>query len=63
MVDRVKGLSEVNRHGHCAVRWQGLIKALNHLLCEGEKGSGGGAVGTETMLCVGKGKGVEFWKE
>ena len=63
MVDRVECLGKVKGHGHCAVWWQGLIKALSHLLCEGEKGSGGGAVGTEAMLCVGKRKGVEFWKE
>ena len=63
MFDCVKCLGKVKRYSHCAVRWQGLINALNHLLCEGEKGSGGGAVGTEAMLGVGKGKGVEFWKE
>ena len=33
------------------VRWFGLVKAHDHLVCEWKKGGGGGAGGTEAVLC------------
>ena len=56
MVDRVERLRKVDRHGHSAEGWSGLIKAHDHLVCEWKKGGGGGAGGTETVLCGGEGE-------
>ena len=32
-------------------------------MCEGEEGSGGGAVASESVLVGRDGEGVEFWKQ
>ena len=41
----------------------GLIEALGHLVYEGEEGSGGGAIASESVLVGRDGKSVEFWKQ
>ena len=57
MVDRVERLRKVDRHGHGAEGWSGLIKSHDHLVCEWKKGGGGGgAGGTEAELCGGEGE-------
>ena len=53
VVDHVESFGKINRHGQCAVRWQGLIEALCHLVYEGKEGSCGGVVWAETVLCWG----------
>ena len=56
MVDRVERLRKVDRHGHSAEGWSGLIESRDHLVCEWKKGGGGGAGATETVLCGGEGE-------
>ena len=56
MADRVERLRKVDRHGHSAEGWSGLIKSRDHLVCEWKEGGGSGAGGTETVLCGGEGE-------
>ena len=56
VANRVERLRKVDRHGHSAEGWSGLIKAHDHLVCEWKKGGGGGAGGTEAVLCGGEGE-------
>ena len=58
MGDRVEGFGKVYCHGHRSVWWPGLIETQGHFVYEGEEGSGGGVLGSESMLGFGKGKGV-----
>ena len=53
MGDRVKGFGKVYCHGHRSVWWPGLIKTQGHFVYEREEGSGGGVLGSESMLGVG----------
>ena len=63
MDDHVESFGKINQHGHRSVRGSGLVKAPTDLVGEGEEGSGGGPVRTETMLSGGDWEvAVEFWK-
>ena len=50
MNDHVESFGKINRQGHRTVGGSGLVKAPGDLVGEGEEGSDGGTVGTETML-------------
>ena len=64
MDDHVESFGKINRHGHRTVGGSGLVKAPGDLVGEGEEGSGGGPVGTETVLSGGNWEvAVEFWKQ
>ena len=51
--DHVESFGKINRHGHSMVVGIQLVEALFDLVGKGEEGSGGGPVGTKTMLSGG----------
>ena len=50
MDDHVESFGKIYRHGHSTVGRTELVEAPCDLVGKGEEGSGGGPVGTETML-------------
>ena len=63
MYDHVESFGKINRRGHSTVGRTALVEAPSDLVCKGEEGSGGGPVGTETMLGGSSWEVVvEFWK-
>ena len=64
MVDHVESFREINRHGQCAVRWQGLVETRCHRVCEGKESCSSVVSLSEAVLCGGDGEGIcEFREE
>ena len=64
MHHHVKSFEKINRHGQSTVDRTGLVETPCDLVGKGEEGSGGGPVGTETMLSGGNWEVVvKLWKQ
>ena len=64
MYDHVESFGKNYRHGHSTIGRTELVKAPCDLVGKGKEGSGGGLVGTETMLSRDNWElVVEFWKQ